>query len=88
LVVDVCSQAARQQIKRMSEQPKIPQETERYTDGIELDSGLVQGIRFDISAGKPSFRIGARLDDAADVTVLLTAAAARKLNLLYSSDPA
>uniref|UniRef100_B0T5L2 SCP2 domain-containing protein n=1 Tax=Caulobacter sp. (strain K31) TaxID=366602 RepID=B0T5L2_CAUSK len=60
---------------------------ERYTDGIELSDGLVQGIRFDILGGKPSFRVGARRDERADVTVEITAAAARALNALLSADP-
>jgi hypothetical protein len=59
---------------------------ERYTDGVELSEGLVQGIRFDIVAGKPSFRVGARPNERADVTVEVTAAAARKLNTLRSTD--
>ena len=60
---------------------------ERYTDGSELSEGFVQGIRFDILCGKPSFRVGARPDERADVTVEVTAAAARELNTLYSADP-
>jgi hypothetical protein len=60
---------------------------ERYTDGVELSEGLVQGIRFDILGGKPSFRVGARPDERADVTVEVTAAAARELNALRSADP-
>ncbi|MFT3719663.1 hypothetical protein [Pseudorhodoferax sp.] len=59
---------------------------ERYTDGAELSDGLVQGIRFDIVQGKPSFRIGARRDERADITVEVTAAAARQLNVLRSAD--
>ena len=31
---------------------------ERYTDGVELSAGLIQGIRFDIRDGRPSFRAG------------------------------
>ena len=42
---------------------------ERYTDGIDLSEGLVQGLRFDILSGKPSFRVGARRDERADVTI-------------------
>ncbi len=60
---------------------------ERYTDGVELSEGLVQGLRFDILGGKPSFRVGARRDDRADVMIEITAAAARKLNTLRSADP-
>lgn len=60
---------------------------ERYTDGIELSEGLVQGIRLDIVGGKLSFRIGARPDEQADVTVEITATAARELNSLRSADP-
>lgn len=60
---------------------------ERYTDGVELSEGLVQGLRFDILGGKPSFRIGARRHERADVMIEITAAAARKLNTLRSADP-
>lgn len=60
---------------------------ERYTDGIDLSEGLVQGLRFDILSGKPSFRVGARRDERADVTIEITAAAARELNNLRSADP-
>ena len=60
---------------------------ERYTDGVELSEGLVQGIRFDIVNGKPSFRVGAQKDERADVTIEITAAAARELNRLRSADP-
>ncbi|MEX6507219.1 hypothetical protein [Jiella sp. M17.18] len=59
---------------------------ERYTDGVELPGGLVQGIRFDIVDGKPSYRVGARLEEQADITVEVTAAAARALNLLPGGD--
>lgn len=60
---------------------------ERYTDGVEMSEGLVQGVRFDIVGGKPSFRVGVRPDERADVTVEVTAAAARELNTLRSADP-
>lgn len=60
---------------------------ERYTDGVELSEGLVQGLRFDILGGKPSFRVGARRDERADVMIEITAAAARELNTLRSADP-
>lgn len=60
---------------------------ERYTDGVDLSAGLVQGLRLDIIGGKPSFRVGAQPDERADVMVEVTAAAARKLNSLQSADP-
>ncbi|NDW07872.1 hypothetical protein [Jiella pacifica] len=60
---------------------------ERYSDGTELGEGLVQGLRFDIVAGKPSFRVGVRPDERGDVTIVVTAAAARRLNALYGGDP-
>lgn len=60
---------------------------ERYTDGAELPGGLVQGIRFDIVAGRPSYRVGVRPEETADITVEVTRAAARELNLLSSADP-
>ncbi len=60
---------------------------ERYTDGVELSVGLVQGLRFEIIDGKPTFRVGARQDERADVTIEITAAASRELNTLHSADP-
>jgi hypothetical protein len=60
---------------------------ERYTDGIELSPGLIQGLRFEIVDGKPSFRLGARLDECGDVTVGVTKAASYTLNTLRSDDP-
>lgn len=59
---------------------------ERYTDGIELDNGLVQGLRFEITGGRPSFRPGSRRDEQGDVTVEVTTAASRTLNTLYGAD--
>ncbi|AMM18469.1 hypothetical protein AX768_29860 (plasmid) [Burkholderia sp. PAMC 28687] len=60
---------------------------ERYTDGVELSEGLVQGLRFDIVGGRSSFRIGAQQGERADITIEITAAAARTLNNLYIADP-
>ena len=60
---------------------------ERYSDGKELSDGLIQGIRLDIIAGKPSYRIGAAPDEKGDINVLVTADAARQLNAYYSVDP-
>lgn len=60
---------------------------ERYTDGCELAPGLMQGLRFDIAGGVPSFRIGAGRDERGDVTILVTAAASRALNTLPGADP-
>ncbi len=59
---------------------------EPYTDGAELPDGFVQGFRFDIIGGKPSFRIGVRPDERGDVTIQITAAASHKLNTLHSAD--
>ncbi len=61
---------------------------ERYTDGFELSEGRVQGIRFDITGGRAKFAVGVAPSDQADVTVEITAAAARELNSLHSDDPA
>lgn len=61
---------------------------ERYIDGVEIGDGLVQGIRFDIVNGRPSFRIGAGRDERADVIVEVTAAVARELNSMKCDDPA
>jgi hypothetical protein len=52
-----------------------------------LSEGLVQGLRFDILSGNPSFRVGARHGERADIRIEITAAAARELNSLYSADP-
>jgi len=60
---------------------------ECYTDGGDLADGHVQGIRFDIKNGQPSYRIGVRPNERSDVTIEITAVAARTLNLLQSSDP-
>ncbi len=60
---------------------------ERYTDGVELSDGLVQGLRFEIIGGKPTFRVGARQDQRADITIEITAAASRELITLHSADP-
>jgi len=60
---------------------------ERYVGGAALTDGLFQGLRFDIRAGKPSFRAGARKDERADITIDITPDAARRLNLLRASDP-
>jgi len=60
---------------------------ERYTDGVELSEGVVQGLRFDIVGGRPSFKVGAQHGEQADITIDITAAAARALNNLYSADP-
>lgn len=61
---------------------------ERYADGSTLSGGLVQGIRFDILEGQPSFRIGVGQDETADIVVEITAEAARRLNSLRAADPA
>lgn len=60
---------------------------ERYTDGVELREGVVQGLRFDIQGGTPTFRVGARYEERADIEIEITAAAARTLNTLLSADP-
>ena len=60
---------------------------ERYTDGIALPGGLIQGLRLDISGGTPSFRVGVFPDEVADVVIEVTANAARALNTFRSDDP-
>jgi len=60
---------------------------ERYTDGVELSNGLYQGFRFDIVNGKPSFRVGVMIDETADIVMHVSAEAARRLNLIPSTDP-
>ena len=61
---------------------------ERYTDGATLPSGRLQGIRFDIVNGIPSYRIGVEADEHADIVIEVSAAVARDLNLIYTDDPA
>lgn len=60
---------------------------ERYTDGAEMGDGMVQGLRFDIVAGQPFFRVGALDGERAAITIALSAAASYRLNTLYSADP-
>ncbi|MDO1583773.1 hypothetical protein [Rhizobium oryzicola] len=61
---------------------------ERYLDGVTQADGRVQGIRFDIIAGMPSFQIGVLPQEKGDITIEITMAAARRLNSLTSADPA
>lgn len=61
---------------------------ERYTDGVELAPGLVQGLRFEIADGRAAFRVGARPDESADIVIEVTKAASHRLNTLYGADPA
>ncbi|MCA1405059.1 hypothetical protein I6F26_11835 [Ensifer sp. IC3342] len=60
---------------------------EHYTDGSKLPTGLLQGLRFEISAGVPSFRVGVLPGERGDVTIEITSAAAHKLNSLHNADP-
>lgn len=60
---------------------------ERYTDGVDLGGGLVQGMRFEIVRGEPSFRLGAEPNEQANITVEVTMAGSRQLNTLYGDDP-
>lgn len=55
---------------------------ERYTDPADFGDGLVQGFRFAIVAGQPSCRVGAKPGERGDVTVEVSAAAARDLNAM------
>ncbi len=59
---------------------------ERYTDGALLADGAVQGIRFDIINGIPTFRNGVGREERGDVTIEITSSLARKLNLLRTVD--
>lgn len=61
---------------------------ERYVDGAQMAGGLVQGIRFDIRKGIPSFRIGVAPDEEGDITIEVKVQAVRQLNQLMSDDPA
>lgn len=60
---------------------------ERYVDGHEVAPRLVQGLRFDIAGGQPSYRRGAGPDERGDVTIAVTAAASRRLNTMAAADP-
>lgn len=53
-----------------------------------LGDGLRQGLRIGIVRGALAFRAGVLQDETADVVIEVTAATARKLNLLFSTDPA
>ena len=61
---------------------------ERYTDGSEAGPGLMQGLRFEIIGGRPTFRQGVRHGERGDITVEVTTSASRRLNTLYGADPA
>ncbi len=61
---------------------------EHYSDGVDLGEGRVQGLRFDIIKGKPSFRVGVHPGETADIMVEVSTAASCALNSLYSGDPA
>jgi hypothetical protein len=60
---------------------------ERFIDGIELNPGLVQGLRFDIIGGRPSFRTGVQKVERGDLTVEITTSGSHVLNRLYDADP-
>ncbi len=53
---------------------------ERYTDGSDFGSGMVQGFRFDIVGGKPCYRVGVAPDEQADITIEVSSKVARELN--------
>lgn len=62
---------------------------ERYTDAVQTGASadMLQGLRFDIVAGKPFFRVGAQHGERADITITISAAASHRLNTLHSADP-
>jgi hypothetical protein len=60
---------------------------ERYVDGVALHDGLYQGLRIDVADGALICRAGVRPEENADVVIEVTTLAARRLNLLPSSDP-
>jgi hypothetical protein len=71
---------------------KLPPEfnvslVERYTDGVEISPGLLQGLRFEINGGRPTFRAGAKPGEQGDITVEVLAADSHALNTLRSEDP-
>lgn len=73
-------------------QAKLPSDfniclVERYIDGDEMKPGYVQGLRFEITGGQPSFSLGALRDERGNITVEVTAAASYRLNTLYGADP-
>lgn len=61
---------------------------ERYSDGTELANGRMQGLRFDLVSGRPSFRVGVSIEERGDVTIEVSTAVARCLNRLSLADPA
>ncbi|ATE67254.1 hypothetical protein [Rhizorhabdus dicambivorans] len=60
---------------------------EHFVDGAELSDGLFEGFRFNIVNGKPSFEIGARREERGDITLDVTKACSRELNMLHTDDP-
>ena len=82
-----------EQLQKAAQRAGLPSDltislVERYSDGDEIAPGLVQGLRFDIRCGAPSYRIGAYPEEKGDITVEVTSEAARRLNQLISTDPA
>lgn len=61
---------------------------EHYIDGPEIARGLFQGLRFDISNGRPNFRVGVTPDEVGDITIHIAPEVAQRLNQLYTSNPA
>lgn len=81
------------QMREAAERSGLPTDlnvslVERYTDGRDLGGDLVFGIRFDMSGGVPSFRVGVREQERGDITITISSAAARALNHMRSDDPA
>lgn len=60
---------------------------ERFIGGAALPGRQVEGMRFDILGGRPTFRIGVGAQETADVTIEVTAQVSRALNTLLGEDP-
>jgi hypothetical protein len=50
--------------------------------------GLLPGLRFEIVAGQPAWRLGVRPGEGADIRIAVTAAASLALNTVVAADPA
>lgn len=72
-------------MSRVAEQAGLPADksvslVERYTDGTDFGDGLVQGFRFDIVGGQPSYRVGVGPSEKGDITVEVASRVAYELN--------
>ncbi|WP_260600251.1 hypothetical protein [Sphingomonas endolithica] len=77
MVGEIMSEAAEKAMLQPNQRVSL---VERYTDGEKLGGGFVQGFRFDIIGGRPSYRVGVRPEERGDITIEVSSRAARELN--------